>query len=139
MAIVFPRVRLSFTQDSDSGLITGNTCRVCAGSCEYEMNASGGKTVTGPYTATDSTLSNLCTPSAVTVNITHDSFSVIGNRFLVYCFNGVTETTVYDSSCVTGSVTSSFTVPAQTQQLRVAVIGACSGSGDDLWSFSIYC
>jgi hypothetical protein len=130
------QARVAWYKDDGLNVTTDAYCQQCT-VCPIVINESGGSTVyTIEYLAYQWNVYNLCTSATISALITHDSFSDIANRFLVSA-NGAT---VYNSTCVTGSVSTSFTIPAGTNEVQLVVYGNCNlfGAGD-LWSVAINC
>lgn len=129
---------VEFYKDADA--ITSTTfCAPCSSSCPVNITESGSKEVDGSeYLALSRTIRNICPAITVNVLITHDSFNIVGNRFLVTADGA----TIYNSTCIVGSGSATFAIPAGTDTVAVLVYGNCNlvgGGAADLWSISMGC
>lgn len=112
-------------------------CDACVITLSEGTGGSGYDSGGVAYTAYLKSIENICTAASYTVNYTHDTFGVAGNRFQVQA----NDVDVYNSGCVTtGSVSGSFSIPAGTKKILIQVDGNCNGaSGQDLWTFTLTC
>jgi hypothetical protein len=136
MAVYFLRPA-AITEFRDSDGVTVTSCLTACDPCEaIEVSESSGREgATGIYLAYYKQATGLCTPSSFQVLVTYDGFGAIGNEFFIIA-NGVT---VWTTGCTVASSSATVTIPAGTTTLYVGVHGACSSTGDDLWSLTVTC
>jgi hypothetical protein len=136
MATLFITGYSTIFKDTDGGSSTVRNCWPCQNSCPFAVTDSGTKMTDVAYLAYQGTFGGFCI-SATNYLFVWDAVGNIRNRFYFYA-DGVA---LYDSGCVTGSGSSSFTIPAGTKQVDIIVEGNCSniaGSQDE-WSISGNC
>lgn len=122
--------------DNTAGVTTFQTCGGCATGCPWNFNETGGNTTySTEYLAFQRTVDKACQSAAVTYFVVYDAFAIAANRFQVLA-DGVS---LFNSGCITGSGSATFTIPANTVKLDVLVYGACNSLAGDLWSMSGTC
>lgn len=97
--------------------------------CDLTVEADGGDEgfdrtfdVTGDFT------------SDRNIFVDFETFTV-KDRLIIYA-NGVS---VYDSGCISGSVSPTILIPAGTTSARVQIIPNCEGTSETIWTLSILC
>lgn len=106
--------------------------------CPYALSRTG----TGPdaaYTALDITISDLCFPTSKTINVTYDHWSALADQVVITAYPS--GTTVFSTTCTTGSGSGSGTIPSGTTSLNYHVYGSCNApqGTTDQWSLTVDC
>lgn len=136
MAIVIPTIAFSTYYDDGTSVVLDHFCRTCEAGCPVAWSPSGANpTATGNYLAYQQLVRGLCFAASHNVSFSWDSFAVIPNQFVVSCDGS----NIYDTGCVTGSGSTTLTIPAGTKEFNVFVYGACGPAGGDLWSYTVGC
>ena len=78
--------------------------------------------------------------SAQNVYIAWDAFGIIGNTFSVVAYNAAgSPTTLLSTGCVTGTGSTTQTIPAGTVTLVIQINSACNTTGGDQFTFLMQC
>lgn len=103
--------------------------------CPAAATSTGVHEAVGVYVCYNRVVKHLCTPSAYVLSVVYDGFNLRGNDVTIWANDVV----IFNSGCVTGSHSTTVTVPAGTIKLEYQMDGACNMPGEDGWSLIIDC
>lgn len=128
------------TRFTDFDYNTGTTSG-CGGCCPFSFTSAGSAPSETSFYFIHNRVVIGCRPIARSVSVVWDSFSSFKNRFIVY----TPSTNLYDTGCVTGSGSTTFTIPAGSEQITFQVYGLCDAPyptdplNPDMWSIVVSC